>query len=166
MSAADKAARAVVNEALASAECIRNPKKRLSWDEYGLSLAKATAGRVACTRRRVGAVVMDECHRIIGTGYNGAPAGMPDCLEGACPRGRFGYDEVPAFADYDRPGTPGYCIAIHAEVNALNYLTRSAEGVTVYITDEPCAGCREYMHRAGVARVVWPGGEYVADSPR
>ena len=136
-------------------------KERPGWDEYMLGIAEAAAGRASCTRRRVGAVVVDNDHLIIGTGYNGAPSGMPDCLEGACPRGRLGYDEVPALGDYDRPGTPGFCIAVHAEANALNHLTRSAKGATMYITDEPCAGCRKYMKSAGIARVVWPEGELV-----
>ena len=35
-------------------------------------------------------------------------------------RGRLGYDEIPGLGDYDRPGTPGFCIAIHAEVLAAH----------------------------------------------
>lgn len=132
------------------------------WDDYFLGIAEAVSRRAKCTRRRVGAVlVLDK--RIISTGYNGAAPGRPDCLDGACPRGRLGYDEVPALSDYDRPGTPGFCIAIHAELNALLFATRDTKGATVYITDPPCPGCRKALAAAGVVRAVWPGGEYDAD---
>lgn len=132
------------------------------WDEYFLGIAAAVSARAKCTRRRVGAVLVYE-HRIIATGYNGAAPGRPDCLEGACPRGRLGYAEVPAFSDYDVPGTPGFCIAIHAEVNALLFATRDTAGCTAYVTDQPCPGCRKALAAAGVVRAVWPGGQFDVD---
>lgn len=107
-----------------------------AWDDYFLGIAQAVGARAKCTRRQVGAVLVID-HRLIATGYNGAAPGRPDCLEGACPRGRLGYGEVPAFSDYDQPGTPGFCIAIHAEVNALLFAVRDTAGAVAYITDEP-----------------------------
>lgn len=133
-----------------------------TWDEYFLMIAATVSSRAKCVRRQVGAVLVVD-KRIIATGYNGAAPGRPDCLEGACPRGRLGYDVVPAFSDYDMPGTPGFCIAIHAEVNALLFATRDTQGATAYITDEPCPGCRKALAAAGISRAVWPDGEYAAD---
>jgi dCMP deaminase len=128
-----------------------------SWDEYFLGIAQAVAARAKCVRRRVGAVlVLDK--RIIATGYNGAASGLPDCLEGACPRGQLDYDQVPGLGDYDRPGSPGFCIAIHAEVNALLFATRDTKGATAFITDQPCPGCRKALAAAGIIRAVWPEG--------
>jgi dCMP deaminase len=132
------------------------------WDEYFLQIAVAVAARAKCNRRRVGAVLV-QGRRIIATGYNGAASGLPDCLEGACPRGRLGYDDVPGLGDYDRPGTPGFCIAIHAEVNALLYATRDTTGAVAYITDQPCPGCRKALAAAGITRAVWPEGEFDKD---
>lgn len=129
------------------------------WDEYFLGIAHAVAVRAKCTRRKVGAVIVVD-RRIIATGYNGAAPGEPDCLEGACPRGQLPYDVIPGLADYDRPGTPGFCIAIHAEVNALLFATRDTKGGTAYITDPPCPGCRKALAAAGIERAVYPGGEY------
>ena len=129
------------------------------WDDYFLGIAAAVSARAKCTRRRVGAVLTID-HRIIATGYNGAAPGESDCLQGACPRGKLGYDDVPGLGDYDRPGTPGFCIAIHAEVNALLFATRDTKGSTAYITDPPCPGCRKALAAAGVVRAVWPGGEH------
>lgn len=62
--------------------------RRPSWDEYGLGIARAVAVRGDCTRRKVGAVILDKDHRQVGGGYNGTVPGQPGCLEGACPRGR------------------------------------------------------------------------------
>ena len=128
------------------------------WDDYFLGIATAVAARAKCTRRRVGAVLVID-HPIIATAFNGAAPGQPDCLEGACPRGSLSYDQVPGLGDYDRPGTPGFCIAIHAEVNALLFATRDTKGATAYITDPPCPGCRKALAAAGIVRAVFPGGE-------
>lgn len=65
---------------------------RPSWDDYFVTIARAVAARSDCRRRQVGAVLVDESHRIVGTGYTGAPSGHPGCLEGACPRGLLSYD--------------------------------------------------------------------------
>ncbi|MFZ2625871.1 MAG: deaminase [Propionibacterium sp.] len=129
------------------------------WDDYFLGIAQAVSARAKCTRRKVGAVLVGSDHRIIATGYNGAAPGRPDCLQGACPRGLLRYDEVPGLGDYDRPGTPGFCIAIHAEVNALLFATRDTKGATAFITDQPCPGCRKALAAAGIVRAVWPEGQ-------
>ena len=130
-----------------------------TWDEYFLQIAHAVSARAKCTRRKVGAVIVLD-RRIIATGYNGAPPGEKDCLEGACPRGALDYATVPGLGEYDRPGTPGFCIALHGEVNALLFATRDTKGATAYITDPPCPGCRKALAAAGVVRAVWPGGEH------
>ena len=144
------------------AEVIEPTRVVPNWDEYFLGIAEAVSARAKCTRRKVGALLVID-KRIIATGYNGAAPGRPDCLEGACPRGRLAYSEVPAFTDHDLPGTAGFCIAIHAEVNALLFATRDTKGATVYVTDQPCPGCRKALAAAGIIRAVWPGGSYDAD---
>src|SRR5690606_13137912 len=52
---------------------------RPSWDEYFLEIAEAVSARADCSRRKVGAVIVSSDRRIVGTGYNGAPAGQPGC---------------------------------------------------------------------------------------
>lgn len=121
---------------------------RPDWDEYYLGIADAVSARGECLRRRVGAVIVRD-HSIVSTGYNGAPAGEPSCLEGACPRANSGV----------RPGS-GYsesgCRAIHAESNAIIRagLDRCL-GATIYITDEPCDLCTPLIQAAGITRVVF-----------
>lgn len=132
---------------------------RPSWDDYYLAIARAVAGRADCSRAQHGAVIVDEDRRVVSFGYNGAPAGLPGCLEGACPRGQLAYTDMGARAGgYDDPASPGYCIAVHAEANAIILAGRRATaGGTIYITGEPCHGCRKLIAAAGITRIVYAG---------
>ena len=126
--------------------------RRQTWDEYFLSLATQTATRATCSRRHVGAVVVRD-RRIVSTGYNGGPSGMPHCDEGGCPRAES--DTPTGAGDYDR------CIAIHAEANALLFCgPQERAGASVYCTDLPCFGCAKLLANSGVAEVVAAGGLY------
>lgn len=127
----------------------------MDWDDYFLAIAKAVSARAKCTRRQVGAVLVDLDHRIISTGYNGAASGAPECTEGACPRGHMSYDDVEARSGYDDPMSPGYCISVHAEMNALLYANRDKWGSTMYVTYPACSGCLKAMRAAGVSSVVY-----------
>lgn len=125
---------------------------RPDWDTYFLNLATAVAARADCRRRKVGAVIVDSGHRVVSTGYNGAPAGDPGCLAGHCPRGLLSYADKAAFTDYD--SGPGKCISLHAEANALLYAGREVRGCTAYLTDPPCPTCLKLLRGAGIERVV------------
>jgi dCMP deaminase len=155
---------------------------RPSWSDYFLGIAEAVSKRGDCTRRQVGAVIVDQDHRIIAAGYNGAPPGDRGCLsDGACPRGQhtelYGWHPVHGSgtllgcrcggswpceqavepgSSYDT-GT-GACIAIHAEANALLYAFRSVAGADMYITERPCDGCLKLIRGAQIRFVVTPSG--------
>lgn len=133
---------------------VTNP--RITNDEHGLLIAMAVALRADCTRRRVGAVIVDVHGRIVGTGRNGAPAGRPGCLSaGACPRGLLTYEQVAPGSTYSAGA--GACIALHAEVNACLYTDASdRRGGTIYVSDPPCDGCSNAIAGSGLARAVWP----------
>ena len=51
---------------------------RISRDEMLMEVAHVTAKRGTCSRLQVGAVISRD-GRILVTGYNGAPAGLPHC---------------------------------------------------------------------------------------
>lgn len=129
---------------------------RVTSDEHGILIAYAVALRADCTRRRVGAVIVDAFGRVIGTGRNGAPPGRPGCLsQGACPRGQQSVSRVAPGSSYSAGA--GACIAVHAEVNACFFSDPHARrGGTVYITDPPCGDCAKHLVAAGLARAVWP----------
>lgn len=127
---------------------------RPSWHRYFTDIAEATATRANCTRRKVGCVLVKN-NRIISTGYNGAPAGHNGCLTGGCPRGALTHDQLPKNAPYDDPNEPGFCTAVHAEVNAILYAGKDAAGCTAYVTQMPCPGCMKVLLAAKVSVVRW-----------
>ena len=133
---------------------------RPDWDTYFLGIAAAVAQRADCSRRQVGAVIVKE-HRIVATGYNGAPAGGPSCLAGECPRGRMSKTDVAPGSSYDTGA--GACVALHAEQNALLWSARPDRiGATIYITDPPCDGCARLIAGSGLAHVAYPDPHGVA----
>jgi len=128
---------------------------RPDWDEYFMKITETVALRGDCTRRQVGCVIVDQDHRILATGYNGAVAGAEGCLEGACPRGQATQKQLDASEkNYDFGRFP--CIAIHAEANALLYARASCKGATLYVNKQPCPACWRLILAAGITRTVYP----------
>lgn len=114
---------------------------RPSWDEYFMAIARIVASRAGCDRLHAGAVLVKD-KRIIATGYNGAPPGLPSC------------DEVGHLME------EGHCVrTIHAEHNVLLQVARlqgsSTEGSTLYSTYLPCIHCAKYLVAAGIKRVIF-----------
>ena len=116
-----------------------------------LRAARDLAGLSNCTRRKVGAILVNSDNKVIGEGYNGVSSGEIHCDQGGCPRGLLTYDEVPKDADYNQYP----CAAIHAEHNAILLAgAERARGGTIYITDEPCPQCATLIKHVGIERVV------------
>ena len=121
--------------------------ERPSWDEYFMRIAHEVAKRATCTRRHVGAVVVLN-KRILATGYNGAPSGLPHCAEVGCLRDEM---NVPSGERHE------LCRGLHAEMNALLQGARhgvTMEGGTVYTTHTPCSLCAKMIINTGIRRVV------------
>lgn len=130
--------------------------ERPNWNTYFLDIVEAVSARGECVRRQVGALLVKN-NRIKATGYNGAPAGKPSCLDGACPRGLSSFEEVPSYAE----GNSNYsdCIAIHAELNCIFESTpEDREGSILYVTIAPCGQCKKQIAGSGIPLVVWRGG--------
>ena len=133
-------------------------RMRPEWDQTFMEIAKIWSQRSTCSRRQVGAVVVQD-KQVIGQGYNGVASGKTHCIDGGCPRGRLSYSDVPAGADYNQY----VCLAIHAEHNAiLDAGIRNVAGATLYVTAEPCQQCANLIEHARIGRVVvsndshWP----------
>lgn len=123
-------------------------RKRPGWDEYFMEVAGVVARRSTCVRRNIGAVVVKD-KRILSTGYNGAPTGLPHCLDIGCFRERLG---IPSGERQE------ICRGLHAEQNALLQAARygiSLEGATMYSTTEPCSLCAKMLINAGIRRIVY-----------
>jgi len=121
---------------------------RPNWDEVWMRVALDVASRSKCSRRQVGAVIVDTNNRPIAVGYNGPPAGMKlsDECQTWCPRAMMGVD---APKDYDT------CYTVHAEINALMFADRrDYVGGTIYATSSCCWDCGKAIANSGAARVV------------
>ena len=126
--------------------------ERLSWDDYFLKIASVVAERSTCLRHHMGAIAVRDRH-ILTTGYNGAAAGLQDCLELGCLRNEQG---IPSGERTE------ICRAIHAEQNVIIQAALhgvSLEGSTIYCTHTPCVLCAKMLVNARVKRFV-SFGEY------
>ena len=121
--------------------------KRPSWDEYFLKIATLVGERATCERHHIGAVAVKN-KRILSTGYNGAPAGMKDCLELGCLRNE---QKIPSGTRTE------ICRAIHAEQNVIIQAALhgiSIEGATIYSTHSPCVLCAKMLANAKIKEFV------------
>lgn len=116
--------------------------ERPSWDAYFMGITFAVAQRSTCDRAQVGATIVRD-RRILTTGYNGAPRGLPHCSEA-------GHLLV-----------NGHCVrTLHAEQNAIIQAALhgiSVAGGTIYVTHQPCLTCAKMMINAGIERVLYAG---------
>jgi dCMP deaminase len=116
-------------------------------DEYFLKLATVVAERSTCLRHHMGAVAVRDKH-ILATGYNGAAAGLKDCLELGCLRDEM---KIPSGTRQE------ICRAIHAEQNVIIQASLhgvSLEGSTVYCTHTPCVLCAKMLVNARIKRFI------------
>jgi dCMP deaminase len=121
--------------------------KRPSWDEYFMAIARQVSTRATCLRRQIGAVLVLE-KRLLCTGYNGPPSGLPHCEQVGCLREQMG---IPSGERHE------LCRGLHAEMNAFLQAARYGiriEGATLYCTHHPCILCSKMLINAGVRRVV------------
>lgn len=106
-----------------------------------MAIARIVATRSTCDRLEAGAVLVKN-NRIISTGYNGSPPGLPHC------------DDIGHLME------EGHCVrTIHAEHNAILQAATipgaSTEGSTMYTLYTFCIHCAKYIVAAGVKRVVY-----------
>lgn len=121
--------------------------------------------RSTCSRLSVGAVIAID-GRIISTGYNGAPAGLPHC-DHTCPCDAGWVEEDETLITITQTHTAGCrlnpCDAtVHAEANAIAFAARYGTptlGASLYTTTSPCRQCAKLIINAGLALVVY-GEEY------
>lgn len=144
---------------------------RPSFDDTFMEIAGIVAKRGTCPRLQVGSVIAVD-NRIIATGYNGSPAGLPHCSEVGCLQSPcdlcYGKgvweligrpDNAETCQKCKGTGKAGGCKrTTHAEANALIQCARSGSspvGGVMYITHRPCVACAGLIITAGLRRVVW-----------
>jgi len=115
--------------------------ERPSRHEICMQIAHIVAHRGTCDRAQVGAVLARD-GRVLVTGYNGPPSGLPHCSHAS---GRDGVSD-----------TGGCLRAVHAEANAVAFAARhgiATEGTDLYCTHLPCQKCAELLINAGIVAV-------------
>ncbi|MDD5590723.1 MAG: cytidine/deoxycytidylate deaminase family protein [Dehalococcoidales bacterium] len=112
-----------------------------------MKIASVVAERSTCRRHHVGAVAVRDKH-ILATGYNGAAAGIKDCLELGCLRDEM---KIPSGTRHE------ICRGIHAEQNVIVQAGLhgvSLEGSTIYCTHTPCILCAKMLVNAKIRRYI------------
>ncbi|KEQ27128.1 deoxycytidylate deaminase [Paenibacillus tyrfis] len=127
---------------------------RKDWDTYFMDIAYMASTRSQCSRRHVGAVLV-QGKKLLGTAYNGAPMGVPDCSEAGCML--VEEYELVASDGKEQVIKKQRCIrTIHAEQNLLLFTDREdREGSVVYVTDQPCWTCANMLANSGVSEIVF-----------
>ncbi len=118
---------------------MRNSPERPNWDELFIAIAVLGSSRGTCDRLRTSCVLAKN-NRIVGSGYNGAVSGLPNC------------DEDGHLMIND------HCVrTLHGEDNAIANAVSGLDGATAYIIATPCLGCVKKMLQYGVKRIVYVG---------
>jgi dCMP deaminase len=108
------------------------------WNERFIGLAKHVALWSKDPSTQVGAVVVDEQHRIVSLGFNGFPRGVEDKPE------RY----------LDKPTK--YSMVVHAEVNAILTANHPVVGCILYSSLFTCNECAKLVIQSGIKHVVSP----------
>lgn len=126
--------------------------ERPSWDELFIAIAVLGSSRGTCDRLRMSCVLVKN-NRIVGSGYNGAVAGLENCDE-------VGHKMV-----------DNHCIrTLHGEDNARANAISDLVGATAYTIGTPCVRCVKNLLQDGVSRFVYvgaydngPGSDFVTE---
>ena len=155
--------------------------QRLPWDQYFLRICEAVALRSIDADTQNGAVIVNQHHRIVSTGYNAFPAGVDDEF---WPRDRETKAQVlkvnvlrrwkgntheplttPRLLKYMAgssflPDEPTYEVdkympMTHAEMNAVVSAGQDLHGCCIYTLLFPCHECAKAIITSGIKRVVY-----------
>ena len=119
-------------------------KGRMPLDLWYLRQAEVVAERSTCSRRHVGAIIVDANGYILAHGYNGVPSGFTHCTDEPC-TGAF----AESGAQLDQ------CQALHAEQNAVARLTQPLQAHTLYCTTAPCVSCTKLLLATATRRIIF-----------
>ena len=112
-----------------------------------MSLVKLSSLRSKDPNTVVGACIVDDNHKILSMGYNGAPIGFND-------------EDLP----WEREGKfteTKYAYVCHSELNAiLNARGIDLTGSTIYVTLFPCNECAKAIIQSGIKKVIYEDDKY------
>lgn len=121
---------------------------RPTWDDLFMAITDTVASRSACFPHQIGAVFVDDNHRVVSLGYSGPSVGDTNCSDvGYCVK----VDGDPKTGKIKR------CNGAHAEMNAIvnSGNTNRLSNSTLYSTVLPCYDCMKILNNLGVKRIVY-----------
>ena len=122
----------------------------LSWDEYFMGIAVFTSLKSKDPNSKVGAVIVNYKNRIVGTGYNGFPAGSKE--------DSFSWDREGEWIQTKYP------FVVHAEANAiLSATTHDLSQTKIYTTLFPCNECAKFIAQKEISEVIYLSDKYHAE---
>ena len=120
----------------------------ISWETYFMGIAHLSALRSKDPNTQVGAVIVDQEHKVVSIGYNGFPKGCSD-------------DEYP----WENEGSSletKYVYVVHAELNAILNSPRSVKGCSIYVSLFPCHECAKAIIQSGIQEIVYESDKYAS----
>lgn len=121
----------------------------MNWDQYLIGYAEHAALRSRDPSRQFGAaIVAAEGQRVVATGYNDLPRGVPHKEE-----------------YYQRPDK--YMYLVHAEQNAIFNAAAvgvSTAGTSIYVIEPPCCECCKAIIQAGIVEIVYKRPRLIRDT--
>ena len=120
----------------------------ISWHEHFMRMAELVATKSKDRSTKVGAVIVNNEHTVLSTGYNGFARSINDNIE----------------SRHDRPVK--YFWTEHGERNAIYAAARNGirlKGSIIYVTGGgfPCADCARAIIQAGIVTAVGTEGEFI-----
>jgi dCMP deaminase len=150
--------------------------ERITREEMLMEVAHVVARRGTCSRAQVGVVFARE-GRILATGYNGAPPGLPHCthevyylsleaINHETEEYLFIPDWVPqgvSAGTYYYDGrtvstSPGCTVVSHAERNGIAFAAREGirlGGSDAFCTHAPCLDCARALLGSGITSLTF-----------
>lgn len=146
----------------------------VSWDHHYFNICLQVSRNSKCLSRKIGAILVED-KRIISSGYNGPPEGIPSCdcrwfmdeqyaedykhvnftkdnwkdFKGQCPRKVLGFKSGEGL---------DICPAVHAEANTIINCARKgfvSKGAIMYMScGIPCMNCMKELINAGIKELV------------
>lgn len=121
--------------------------EQITWDEYFMGIAIITSKRSKDPSSQVGAVIVDDDHKVVSIGYNGMPRHIDD--RSLSWNKNEGLDNK-------------YLYVCHAEFNAILNVRNgsSVKDCTIYVTLFPCNECAKAMIQTGIKKVIYLSDKY------
>lgn len=118
----------------------------ISWDQTWMEICNVIAKRSKDPKRKIGALIVNDDHKIISIGYNG----MPNVKAGLNNDQIYPWDKHNIVAEKTK-----YPYVVHAELNAILNANQSVKGCTLYVNYNCCNECCKAIVQSGIKKVIY-----------